>query len=226
MRPDRLVVPAAELHVEIARRSPRAAAPPSGRVVGIVIDMRVVAADRAGIGETFCAMLRLLPPRPRASFRARSCCPARAARCISTVSTQRPNLNPTAGRIPDMGEAERLVQADRCDRLAPADHRDHLAIAEFGAARRSAAAAARGRCRARFRRRRYRSNPPAYSDIRRAAGTGRHSNSRRPGRRARRPDMAGRAPGLRRGGGRSLPPAAAPPRTRRPRAARDVHISR
>ena len=55
------------------------------------------------------------------------CAPVPIAFCISTLSSQRPNLKPTDRRSADHAEAHGAMQLDRGRLRRVADHRDHLA---------------------------------------------------------------------------------------------------
>ena len=105
--------------------------------------------------------------------------PSPSARCISTLSSQRPCLNPILVERADRLKAERAVQLDRGGLRRIADHRDHLAKAAGFAPGRSIRSAACGRCRAGARADGYRRCLPPCGDRRCVAGTGRHRRSPR-----------------------------------------------
>ena len=95
-----------------------------------------------------------LPPHPPgvrtqlARLRAGCVAPGPSGRCIITVSTQRPNLKPTAAKVPTCAKPSAAVQPDRAGVAAVADHRQHLPRPRRGAVGDRAARAAPARCRA------------------------------------------------------------------------------
>src|SRR5579883_3510729 len=95
MRADRLVVPSADPGLEAL--ADRGAQPRRKRAgVGVIIDMRVIAGDAGGIDERGHYAFSSAPFAQPGGVAA----PGPSARCISTTSTQSPNLKPTAGNRP------------------------------------------------------------------------------------------------------------------------------
>ena len=142
--------------------------------------------------------------------------PLPSARCISTLSIQRPNLKPTAVEHADH-DGSRVL---RCSAIegncaAVADHRDHLTKAAGLAFADQALSAARGRRPLLHVRRDVDRILDGPSIARPRRDRARNRRSRRPRRRARPPDRDIRPQARRRAGAPSrLRPAARSQRTR------------
>ena len=112
--------------------------------------------------------------------------PLPSGRCMITVSSQRPNLQPTFSKPPTRRKPGLLVQADRCEMGGIADDRDHLTHAAAGRRRSPPRRAEAARCPGGAPRARCRPSPRPCSDSLAGRGTARHRHSPRCGRRARR----------------------------------------
>src|SRR4051812_20745436 len=94
MRSDRLVVPESEFGGEL-RGDYLTQRLGDGLCSRVVIDMRMKPADLPGIRERLCHAALREPPNARGWLHSgKVSAPGPRARCITTASTQRPNLNP------------------------------------------------------------------------------------------------------------------------------------